>query len=783
MKRRFVIAIGSIALSGCVTLGALKFDELYGPAQVRDRTIEAVLPNQINYWQSVKPILDNRCVVCHGCYDAPCQLKLTAIEGIDRGASSAAIYNQSRRNPAPLTRLFEDAHSTQEWREQGFFPVLNEHADTEEANRQASIMYRLLDLKELHPLPGEDVLGEQFTIGNKRKQVCPGPENIGKFEKKHPLWGMPYALPGLNDGEQLILKRWLEQGATHTARSLLDEKLINRIAYWETFLNLDSLKGQLVNRYIYEHLFIANIYFDDVPGRVFFKLVRSATPPGQPVERITSRRPYDDPGVGRVYYRLVPELESIVVKTHLPYLLNDARMQRWQSLFYDTPYQVTSIPGYAVEQAANPFDSFQEIPVSSRYKFMLDEAQFSIMNFIKGPVCRGQAALNVIKDHFWVFFVTPESGKEDVISEFLYSHKIDLELPSAKGDINAPVRIWKKYSKKERRLLAARDQLLVENYSAPEELGLSLLWDGNGNNQNAALTVFRHFDSATVEKGLIGAPPQTAWVIDYSLLERIHYLLVAGYDVYGNVGHQLISRIYMDFLRMEGEANFLLLLPVESRRAEREHWYRNANPALLDFLSNPSYENLVEPSITYTTSDHKLELYQMIGKRLAAVLPQRHALDSLRDGALEEPLRRLGLFTGSGITLLGDTSIIEIIDEQSGDSEYVTLIRNNAHLSITSMFGENKLLAPDENTVTVARGFIGAYPNAFFKLNKSDLSEFVERVLALQDTVDYTSLLDDFGVRRTDSSFWSHSDRIHQAMKEELPLEFGMLDYNRLENR
>ena len=166
-------------------------------------------------------------------------------------------------------------------------------------------------------------------------------------------------------------------------------------------------------------------------------------------------------------------------------------------------------------------------------------------------------------DHFWVFFVNPESEKEDAISEFLFSHKNDLELPSAQGDINTPVRIWKKYSKKERRLLAARDQLLVENYSAPEELGLSRLWDGNGNNQNATLTVFRHFDSATVEKGLIGEPPQTAWVIDYSLLERIHYLLVAGYDVYGNVGHQLISRIYMDFLRMEGEANFLLFLPVE----------------------------------------------------------------------------------------------------------------------------------------------------------------------------------------------------------------------------
>ena len=32
--------------------------------------------------------------------------------------------------------------------------------------------------------------------------------------------------------------------------------------------------------------------------------------------------------------------------------------------------------------------------------FLLDEAQFTIMNFIKGPVCRGNVALSVIQDRF-----------------------------------------------------------------------------------------------------------------------------------------------------------------------------------------------------------------------------------------------------------------------------------------------------------------------------------------------------------------------------------------------
>ena len=71
------------------------------------------------------------------------------------------------------------------------------------------------------------------------------------------------------------------------------------------------------------------------------------------------------------------------------------------------------------------------------------------------------------------------------------------------------------------------------------------------------LTVYRHFDSASVDKGLSGALPRTMWGIDYPLLERIYHALVAGFDVYGTLGYQLAVRLYMDGLRIEGESYFL----------------------------------------------------------------------------------------------------------------------------------------------------------------------------------------------------------------------------------
>ena len=51
----------------------------------------------------------------------------------------------------------------------------------------------------------------------------------------------------------------------------------------------DSLREQLASRYLYEHLYLAHLVFDAWPEGPFFRLVRSRTPPGQPVDEIASR--------------------------------------------------------------------------------------------------------------------------------------------------------------------------------------------------------------------------------------------------------------------------------------------------------------------------------------------------------------------------------------------------------------------------------------------------------------------------------------------------------------
>ena len=86
-----------------------------------DYGLIATTPEQpILYGERVKPILERRCVVCHGCYDAPCQLKLSSHQGLSRGASKERIYDGERITGATPTRLFIDASTTEQWRAKGF---------------------------------------------------------------------------------------------------------------------------------------------------------------------------------------------------------------------------------------------------------------------------------------------------------------------------------------------------------------------------------------------------------------------------------------------------------------------------------------------------------------------------------------------------------------------------------------------------------------------------------------------------------------------------------------
>jgi hypothetical protein len=93
------------------------------------------------------------------------------------------------------------------------------------------------------------------------------------------------------------------------------------------------------------------------------------------------------------------------------------------------------------------------------------------------------------------------------------------------------------------------------------------LWTG-GASGPGLLTVYRHFDSAFVLPGAVGGVPKTARVLDYPIFERMYYDLVAGFNVFGNLIHQISTRRYMNLLRIEGENQFFPLhAAIDAREA------------------------------------------------------------------------------------------------------------------------------------------------------------------------------------------------------------------------
>ena len=158
-----LVVIVILVCAGCAALATLDLNNRYGTATPDNRAALAskTEPGSVVddlYHGQVKPVIESRCVVCHACYDSPCQLNMTSVAGIERGASKEKVYEGSRLLAAEPNRLFIDAVTPQQWRERGFFPVLNERKQSPEANTQASVLAQLLLLKQQHPLPDSKIL-------------------------------------------------------------------------------------------------------------------------------------------------------------------------------------------------------------------------------------------------------------------------------------------------------------------------------------------------------------------------------------------------------------------------------------------------------------------------------------------------------------------------------------------------------------------------------------------------------------------------------------------------
>jgi hypothetical protein len=254
--------------------------------------------------------------------------------------------------------------------------------------------------------------------------------------------------------------------------------------------------------------------------------------------------------------------------------------------------------------------------------------------------------------------------------------------------------------------------------------------------------------------------------------------------VFGNIGHHLNSRLYMDFLRMEAEFNFLVLLPRASRKPVRDFWYRGA-PS--DAVKNHVYGGAAhldrETDIVYRTADPKSELLVMLSERVAPALERTPTGAPIAsDPVLLRALGELAGLRGASLSLLPETVILRI-DGPGAGARYFTILRNTGHSNVSDLFREDSRVVPAEHTLTVVPGFIGAYPNALYVVPSTGIDALTATIAGLASGADYARLMDRFAIRRTNRRFWAYADAMQAAHTSSDGGHHGLLDLSRFENR
>jgi len=295
-------------------------------------------------------------------------------------------------------------------------------------------------------------------------------------------------------------------------------------------------------------------------------------------------------------------------------------------------------------------------------------------------------------------------------------------------------------------------------------------------------------------------------VLDYSVLERIHYLLVAGFDVYGNLGHQLNTRLYMDFLRTEGEDYFLSFLPAKDRRVIRDSWYHGIRRGDKDISGAKAWMDM-NFVIGYQSDQPQQELYHHLEKYLGSLAGKdsinrcdqpsclatdrttadKKTTDKVTIGQVNKVMQKAAKMHGLIMAVLPDLAFVRV--EMGGRPEEdmaFSFISDKAYKSVSSMFEDEKILDRRDYVLdkqTVVPWLEGSYPNFFYSVKLESLDDFITTYSAITNRQQYEIFIARYGIRRTDERFWQLSDWFNAEYRREQPELAGVFDLNRYQNR
>lgn len=702
------------------------------------------------YLDRVQPLFNSRCIQCHACVDAPCQLNLTSYDGVVRGTHIETLNLRKKRGDS--NRLKEGyGKPASFWREKGFSSVLGDPARGPDAAR--ALLYQAVALGAAHNSAGFRT--ESLRQPEATKPVCSRtPEELAANSRKFNGLGMPYGLPALTESEVATLGEWFALGAPGPDPRTLEKQARPYspalVQAWEEFLNAPDARTKLVARYIYEHVFSAHISFKGDPAGEFFELVRSRTAAPSPIDEAITERAFDRVP-GPFYYRFRKLQQAVVLKNHIPWEIDLETLERTRQMFFAQPWSAEE------NDSPNPFVALGSIPAEARYRFMLENARLIVDAMTRGPVCTGQAATYAIRDHFWVFFMDP---KRD----------LTVQLPELARTSWAPLDSLALIQTQVYR--SAYNRALRTN--KPEGFSAQDLWDGDGTNPNAGLTILRHEASATVHYGHQGGFPGSVWVVDYALFERLYYNLVVEYTAWGSIAHRGSTWHSMNLHRKEGEERFLQFLPVNYRKTVRRQWDEGIGRLGAAFarLNSSDVSTPVDPERPAESLVEQMQIR----------LPANVRRDALRSGGafaeVERAFRELQRRDSQArfAAHLPNITFLRVTDPATAESRTYTWIANRWFKFNNIVVGEGWARDPERDNLSVYEGLVGTRPEMFLDLTLEQAREAAHAAQALRGPGDWHKFRDRFGIARNSARVWELNSWFEARMRTEDRLEHGAFD-------
>ena len=752
------------------------------------------------YRDRIQPILAKRCVTCHACTSAPCQLNTTSYAGLVRGLSQENPHNQSvwrTFRDGTRTRL-EDRFSPSVWRSLGFYPVLPQAGRPPEQ----SLLYLALNHESPAFVDGEaEDQARTLSLLTEEKFECPlNPKEYREFREDYALARMPLGCSELPPSEKQQLIDWILNGApgpqgkglevltepTETSATRGDLEYVYRLVYeFEAFLNPSEGRRIAVARYLFEHLYAMNLYFADNPGE-FYRIVRSRTPSPEPIDLVVTEFVTDDPHEA-IFYRLEKVDKVIELKRHIPLQIGPAFISEMDEIFlnpaldddWGNPWAVHSYPN-------NPFEWFQTIPGLARGRFVERYAKKMMQVVARGAICHGSQPSYVSPDYAWFMVLKPESdptvmipalGKKNAkgqpdFSDF-YAHPHD----TRRSLVYPPNYPWRAKSYN-RIYLNGIDQL------HPGGIGVEDISDVD------LFFAVRHETSLEFYSAKdVSVPGYTEYKIlwSYADYENFYYRTSVHYKYYGSVAHKFDAFYAVIQRRSLGEYMYALLQPDYNARQKLLRWFTTLRGRLFYQIRR----TLLRYDLPERTSKEPAQPLALVSQKILRKFaryqndPDKvHFHSSLRSGLkveLQPTIHHAEEFEQGLRTLVGKRGtfaryVPKLVHIRFDRDHLYSFFVHRGHRNDKIIAMEAKSLLPEFDQLNVAKGLVGAFPYMFFDIHPTQARSFIEGIAGLRSADDWQELVGRFGIQREGPEFYPFLDWMHGWISRNLGDLGGLLD-------